>query len=125
MAECRGRSTCGTLSPQAGCCSQPGCPGRKSGNRMGPDTAYYMDPPYLSETRTADDVYSHEMSPAQHAELLDTIRQCRGRIMLSGYPSHLYNTRLADWTRHEFILPNQAAGGKQKRRMTEVVWCNF
>jgi DNA adenine methylase len=65
------------------------------------------------------------MSPAQHAELLDTIRQSKGRVMLSGYPSALYDTRLASWTRHEFILPNQAAGGKQKRRMTEVVWCNF
>jgi DNA adenine methylase len=91
----------------------------------GPDTLYYLDPPYLSATRTADDVYSHEMSLAQHAELLETIRRCRGRVMLSGYPSVLYDTRLADWTRHEFILPNQAAGGKQKRRMTEVVWCNF
>lgn len=91
----------------------------------GPGTLYYLDPPYLSETRTADDVYSHEMSPTQHAELLDTIRQCKGRVMLSGYPSALYDTRLANWARHEFFLPNQAAGGKQKRRMTEVVWCNF
>jgi DNA adenine methylase len=37
----------------------------------------------------------------------------------------LYDRRLCDWTRHEFSLPNQAAGGKQKRRMVEVVWCNF
>jgi DNA adenine methylase len=91
----------------------------------GPGTLYYLDPPYLGETRTADDVYSHEMSHPQHAELLDTIRQCRGRVMISGYPSTLYDAHLASWTRHEFILPNQAAGGKQKRRMTEVVWCNF
>jgi DNA adenine methylase len=91
----------------------------------GPNTLYYLDPPYLSETRTADDVYSHEMSPIQHAELLDTIRRCKGKVMLSGYPSPLYDTRLSDWMRHEFVLPNQAAGGKQKRRMTEVVWCNF
>ncbi len=92
----------------------------------GPSTLYYLDPPYLSETRTADDVYSHEMSLVQHEELLDTIRQCKGRVLLSGYPSALYDTRLANWTRREFILPNQAAGGKQKRRMTEVVvWCNY
>ncbi len=91
----------------------------------GPDTLFYLDPPYLSETRTADDVYTHEMNTAQHSELLDTIRQCRGNVMLSGYPSAMYDDRLADWTRHEFTLPNQAAGGKSKRRMTEVVWCNF
>jgi DNA adenine methylase len=65
------------------------------------------------------------MDTGQHAEMLDTIRQCKGKVMLSGYPSELYDGRLRDWTRHEFVLPNQAAGGKQKRRMTEVVWCNF
>jgi hypothetical protein len=45
--------------------------------------------------------------------------------MVSGYRSDLYDRRLSDWTRHEFDLPNQAAGGPEKRRMTEVVWCNF
>jgi DNA adenine methylase len=91
----------------------------------GPETLFYLDPPYVGETRTSEDVYSHEMDTAQHAEMLDTIRQCKGKVMLSGYPSELYDTRLRGWTRHEFELPNQAAGGKQKRRMTEVVWCNF
>ena len=42
-----------------------------------------------------------------------------------GYPSELYDRALHDWTRHPFDLPNQAAGGRRKRRMTEVVWCNF
>ena len=65
------------------------------------------------------------MSEEQHRELLDMVRGCKGRVMLSGYHSALYADQLRDWTRHEFALPNQAAGGKQKRRMTEVVWCNF
>jgi DNA adenine methylase len=91
----------------------------------GPGTLFYLDPPYLAETRTADDVYNHEMNSVQHVELLDTIRDCSGKIMLSGYPSAMYDARLANWTRHEFSLPNQAAGGKSKRRMTEVIWCNF
>lgn len=91
----------------------------------GPGTLFYLDPPYLGETRTADDVYTHEMRPEDHARMLDTIKACAGRVMLSGYPSQLYDKSLKEWTRHEFTLPNQAAGGKQKRRMTEVVWCNF
>jgi hypothetical protein len=45
--------------------------------------------------------------------------------MLSGYPNDLYDTALAGWPRHTFALPNNAAGGKEKRRMTEVLWCNF
>jgi DNA adenine methylase len=88
-------------------------------------TLFYLDPPYLGETRTADDVYSFEMCAKQHETLLETILACKGKVMLSGYRSELYDRRLRDWTQHEFTLPNQAAGGKQKRRMTEVVWCNF
>jgi DNA adenine methylase len=91
----------------------------------GSRTLFYLDPPYLGETRTSDDVYSFEMGAKQHETLLETILACKGRVMLSGYRSDLYDWRLRDWTRHEFTLPNQAAGGKQKRRMVEVVWCNF
>lgn len=91
----------------------------------GPNTLFYLDPPYLAATRTAPNVYRHEYAWEQHEELLDTIRGCRGKVMLSGYPSDLYEERLAGWARHDFDLPNQAAGGKSKRRMTESVWCNF
>lgn len=91
----------------------------------GPGSLFYLDPPYLGETRAVDDVYAHEMSAKQHGELLEAVCACKGRVMLSGYPSEAYNRRLRHWTRHEFTLPNQAAGGKRKRRMTEAVWCNF
>lgn len=91
----------------------------------GPDTLFYLDPPYLGETRACDDIYAHEMTKQQHDELLTTVIAASGRVMLSGYPSELYDRRLQGWSRHEFSLPNQAAGGKQKRRMTEMVWCNF
>lgn len=91
----------------------------------GPGTLFYLDPPYLGETRAVDDVYAHEMSTEQHGELLETVCECKGLVMLSGYPSEVYDRWLRQWTRHEFTLPNQAAGGKRKRRMTEVLWCNF
>ena len=90
-----------------------------------PTTLFYCDPPYLHETRTAPDAYSHEMTAAQHRELLATLVACKGKVMLSGYPSSLYDTTLKSWTRHTFELPNNAAGGETKRRMTEVLWCNF
>jgi DNA adenine methylase len=91
----------------------------------GPNTLFYLDPPYLRETRTSLAVYKSEMTDAHHDAVLDVIGRCRGKVMLSGYPSELYDRRLAGWTRHEFQVPNQAAGGRRKRRMTEVVWCNF
>jgi DNA adenine methylase len=91
----------------------------------GKGTLFYLDSPYLGETRTVDSVYAHEMTANDHADLLATVRRCQGRVMLSGYRSEMYDRELSDWQRHEFVLPNQAAGGKSKRRMTEVVWCNF
>jgi DNA adenine methylase len=92
----------------------------------GPATLFYCDPPYLHSTRTARKAYgSFEMTEAQHQELLDVFRQCKGKVMVSGYPSKLYDDALADWTRYTFDLPNQASGAKVKDRETEVLWCNF
>jgi DNA adenine methylase len=90
-----------------------------------PGTLFYCDPPYLHGTRVSTDAYAFEMTEADHRELLDVLRQCQGKVMLSGYPSALYDAELADWNRHTFDLPNHAAGGGSKRRMTECLWCNF
>ena len=90
-----------------------------------PGTLFYMDPPYLPSTRAAPDAYRCEMTVAGHEELLALVRTLRGKVMLSGYASGLYDAALTGWTRHEFDLPNHAAGGAGKRRMTEVLWCNF
>jgi DNA adenine methylase len=91
----------------------------------GPETLFYCDPPYYHPTRTAKAVYRHEMTEADHRELLRLLRTVRGKVMLSGYPSELYGRELAGWHRVEFDLPNNAAGGKAKGRETEVVWANF
>ena len=91
----------------------------------GPKTLHYLDPPYLPSTRTAREVYAHEMTVGQHRELLDVVRGCRGKVMLSGYPSALYDRELAGWRPEQFQVANHAAGGKSKRRAQEVVWLNY
>jgi DNA adenine methylase len=65
------------------------------------------------------------MTDGDHEELLAVLRACTGKVMVSGYASDLYDRGLAGWARHEFEPPNHAAGGGSKRRMTEVLWCNF
>jgi DNA adenine methylase len=92
-----------------------------------PGTLLYLDPPYLPETRAAKKVYGpHEMTEAQHRHLLGVLLGVRhAKAILSGYASPLYETALARWRREEVRLPNHSAGGKKKRRMTEVLWCNF
>jgi DNA adenine methylase len=93
----------------------------------GPDTLFYLDPPYLHETRATTGDYTHEMTAEQHTDLCTVIRQCKGKVMLSGYPSELYRFQLEEcgWHRRDFDLPNNAAGGEAKRRMTESVWTNY
>jgi DNA adenine methylase len=91
-----------------------------------PGTLFYCDPPYLHETRAARHAYGAlEMTEADHRELLGAVLVCKGKVMLSGYPSELHDCALAGWTRHAFDLPNNAASGREKGRETEVVWCNF
>ena len=91
-----------------------------------PTTLFYLDPPYLHCTRTSTGEYGTcEMSEADHRTMLADISNVEGKVMLSGYPSDLYDQMLADWNRTDFEMPNNAAGGTSKRRMTERLWMNF
>lgn len=93
----------------------------------GEKTLFYLDPPYLFETRATTGQYQHEMTEAEHMELLDVLAKCQGKFLLSGYPSQLYDAmaRKCGWHHEDFELPNNAGGGDEKRRMTERVWMNF
>tara|TARA_R110002072_G_scaffold303073_2_gene492840 strand:+ start:3112 stop:3984 length:873 start_codon:yes stop_codon:yes gene_type:complete len=91
----------------------------------GQKTLFYLDPPYLPSTRASCGNYEHEMAEPEHIRLLDAIRCCEGKVMLSGYPNELYGDLLAGWQRHDFEIDNKVSGAKQKRAMVESVWTNF
>ena len=93
----------------------------------GPKTHFYIDPPYLHETRTATSCYRHEMTYEQHQELVLLLSHIQGTFQLSGYRNKLYDSfaRRHNWRRVEFNLPNNASGKKQKERMTECLWLNY
>lgn len=90
-------------------------------------TFFYLDPPYLHETRATTGEYAHEMTEQQHEQLLSTLCGINGKFQLSGYRSELYDSVAADhgWRRVDFDAPNNAAGGETKRRMTECLWMNY
>src|SRR5262249_18431762 len=84
-----------------------------------PATLFSRAPPSPHDTRTARDAYGpHEMTTAAHRELLDLLRQVQGKVMLSSYPSRLYDEALAGWSRHACNRPNNAASGAEKDRKT-------
>ena len=80
----------------------------------------YADPPYLLQTRGGRQ-YKHEMTDeTDHKKLLSLLKSHKGSVILSGYPSHLYDSELRGWEKFEFCSYNQ---NSDKR--TEVVWTNF
>ncbi len=93
----------------------------------GPETLFYCDPPYLPETRTAEDVYKHEMTKDQHTDLLFLLSRIKGKFILSGYLSELYSdwARTYGFYRRDFEIANNASGALTKPRMTELAWMNF
>ena len=54
-----------------------------------PDTLFYIDPPFVKNTRRGGK-YRHEMSNAQHRELVEVLLNIRGRGVLSGYRNAIY-----------------------------------
>lgn len=90
-----------------------------------PCVLLYVDPPYLGATRTRSyDGYQHEMRAEEdHRALAAALHTARAAVVLSGYPSNLYDRELyAGWDRHTFA----AATGQGDRwaNRTEVLWSN-
>lgn len=92
-----------------------------------PDALIYCDPPYVHQTRAANsrDVYGVEMAEEEHRELGRVLRRCVGKVIISGYPSALYEAVFRSWRRVEFDMANHAAGGCKKARKREVLWMNW
>jgi DNA adenine methylase len=65
------------------------------------------------------------MTEDQHQEMIGTIKQCQGKVLLSGYPNELYDRELADWRHHDFEIDNKVSGAKTKPVMVERVWMNY
>lgn len=86
---------------------------------------HYVDPPYLHGLRSPANPYDlkhfyrHELSDAEHVDLLAFLRGLAGMVVLSGYASALYDDTLADWRR---VSIKALADGARERE--EVLWLN-
>ena len=79
----------------------------------------HVYPPYVLGTRHGKQ-YRHEMDDNAHEELLDILLAHEGKVLLSGYDSSLYDSRLRGWHREEHWVRSQS--GSRKR---EILWMNF
>lgn len=92
----------------------------------GAETLHYVDPPYMAETRARGNrydlawrMYRHELTDSDHAELIEQLKGLAGMVMLSGYPSPLYDSALADW-----VHLDMATFADGARPRVERLWLN-
>jgi len=79
----------------------------------------YCDPPYLHTTRSSKRRYRFDYEEQDHLDLLVLLKQLSCSVILSGYPSVLYDEHLDGWRSMELQVMNQAGV------RTEKLWFNF
>jgi len=84
----------------------------------GLDTLFFVDPPYVPSSRCRNGRYRHEMNEAEHIALLEQLRGVKGKVVLAGYPSVLYDQHLHDWQR----LERKHHALRSQKPRTEVLW---
>lgn len=91
------------------------------------DTLFYLDPPYLHTTRSegSTNLYEHEMTAEDHIHMLHLAKNARGKVLISGYASPLYNRSLKGWKVKKKNVPNNSSQSKTKERRIECLWMNF
>jgi DNA adenine methylase len=90
----------------------------------GPETLWYVDPPYVHETRglkqwRTPQSYRHEMTDEDHKQMAEVLRSIKGTVVLSGYQSPLYESLFGDW--HIETKDAHADGARDR---VEVLWIN-
>jgi len=86
------------------------------------NTLFYCDPPYVMDSRSGiGNGYVFEMSNEDHIRLLELLKRCLGKVVLSGYDSDLYNDVLdEDWGRVSKNVSRNASVAKN--RQNEILW---
>jgi DNA adenine methylase len=102
-----------------------------------PEAVFYVDPPYHPDTRADQDVYAVEADHEHYVRLVETLLQCQGAVVLSGYDHPVYAPLAeAGWTITRYKTACHAAVRTRKGKLrgkgaalahvprTEVVWAN-
>jgi DNA adenine methylase len=85
-----------------------------------PETLFYLDPPYVPETRVAG-TYRFELAHGDHRELVASLLSARGMVVLSGYAHKTYEPlQRAGWARIEHATCTHVRGSLTRR--VECLW---
>ncbi|WP_418222803.1 DNA adenine methylase [Clostridium isatidis] len=86
------------------------------------NTVFYLDPPYISDTRNSKNVYLNELNKDRHIEMVDKLLKIKGQAILSGY-DHIIYKPLEDngWIKKEInVKTSSSKRGKNAR--VECIW---
>ena len=81
-----------------------------------PGCLIYADPPYVLSTRGGR--YKFDVGDEFQVVLAKVLHECQGYVVLSGYPSDLYDSLYEDWERYDKEDVQVNCGEKR----TECVW---
>jgi len=85
----------------------------------------YVDPPYDPEARVSKNVYENEMTTEDHLKLIELIKTCKSKVVISGYPSAIYRSHLKEWNCIQKKIANHSSQKKTKPIKTECLWVNY
>lgn len=88
----------------------------------GPETLHYCDPPYHPGTRSSSSGYAQELPPEGHQALLETLLGLKGLVVLSGYPTAVYDRALL--RRRWRKVQRESRTRDPKATRTECLWIN-
>mgnify|MGYP000886454342 CR=1 FL=1 len=88
-------------------------------------TVFLIDPPYVKSTRVSKQLYRLDWDESEHHRLASVVNDIRGKCIICGYPSELYDTLFKGWRKEYKQIRNHASQSKQKELKTEVLYMNF
>lgn len=80
-------------------------------------TLHYVDPPYVTDTRSGCKGYRYELTDSDHEQLANFLSSLKGHVIVSGYKSELYDRIFAGW---KYTEREALADGAKPR--TECLW---
>jgi len=82
------------------------------------DTLFYCDPCYLPLMRASPRRYVHDMTMEQHQQLAALLNEVKGQVVLSGYPSTMYDSLYSLWQKST----KKTAANTTHKKTDECLW---
>lgn len=90
------------------------------------NTLFYLDPPYMPNTRVSVDIYEHEMTIEDHKDMIDILLEIKGKAVISGYDNYIYKKlTLNGWNKIDLGNYYKPSSTKKIDRGNEVLWLNY